>query len=339
MNSKHRGQALCTSISHLTGESTISDKADELASDIKTHPACNDKKGHLSPKKDAVEALTIVEELTEQDKELVGTWESCQTPITPLEDDEPEQLSSGRRFVAEVTKDVQDILEDQADDISVFDLKDDISLEELNLLLCSSIQDAEEAASEIISIITKELKLDLNCKTFCWRRVEDTMRVFFAHKFIRESVFRFVAKLRAKLDCVPSNKASVKLLIEGVDYLVEGMSRPEEQEIRQGTNKMCLYQRLDREISSGQHSINAKLLTDIVYHHLKPDAGRRVHYQVKIRTKVDKFMMRMRKWLRQQGKQHKKKGDLVSRALREIKVLVEPLLALIEAPLKIESNI
>nr|XP_046274231.1 uncharacterized protein LOC124074927 [Scatophagus argus] len=303
--------------------------------------SCTSKKGQQSQKTEAAEPKTPEATLTE---EPVESEVSFLTPVTPLHEDGPEDFPSGGRF-SETKKAIEEILDEQLNYISGINTED-ISEEERRQFVSSTAQDTEKAASEILKDIIEEFQLDgtprrvseSETKTSFWKKVDNKIKAFFVYRFAKETMLKFVARLRRKLNSPETGEKAVLQLLDGLEYVLENMMPSEEnQDTKEAKDQVCLYKHIAAGISSGQHKLSVKHLGEMVYHHLKP-TGKKLQVMGEIRTEVDMFMKMMWNWLNQQVQEHERKKDRASAALSKIKRVVGYLPALTKRPWIKESD-
>lgn len=247
--------------------------------------------------------------------------------------------------------------------------------EEEYLALVSHNSEVTNRTAAIILQIIGLTGTELAGKPLCWNRVSDEVKGFLVHRFARESVLSFVAKLKRELNCIspagkeaagckcrqttdvnlsggdhgveckkerchppPEVKRSVQKLFYATECLVDNMITLQEEQETGGADQKCLYDRIAGDISAGRHNANVKWMADFIFYHLKPVEEHAAHIRDEINAEVEAFVMLMLNWLDQQTQEQARKSDLASTALVEIKRVEADLLGLQESSWVRESN-
>lgn len=232
------------------------------------------------------------------------------------------------------------ILEDLVNDFSPINDNDDISDEEYRNVLRTFIEDTMESASEIVRIILETVpsrmtKLDKKS----WIKVKRRTSVFFFCRFTKEFVLCLVAKLKKQLlFCSPADPdASILVLLQKVDWLVEKMLPKMEDQQTEGTAE-CHFTQIAKEIKEEQLNVVTKQLAFSLVLYLKPGPNLGLRLRRHVQEEAEALIDELLRWLHQQAEQHEKKMDLTSAAVIKIEKIAENILALINGLLVKEND-
>lgn len=232
------------------------------------------------------------------------------------------------------------ILEDLVNEFSSINDNEDITDEEYRNFLQRVIQDTMESASEIVRIVLESAplrttKLDNKSGTKVKRRTT----VFFFCRFTKEFVLCLVAKLKKQfLFCSPADSgASIVVLLDKVDWLVEKMLPKMEDQQTEGTAE-CYFTQIAVEIKEEQLKLVAKQLAYSLVHCLKPGPNLGLSFRRQVQAEANALIDELLRWLHQQAEQHEKKTDLASAAMIKVEKVAENLLALINGISVMESD-
>lgn len=256
---------------------------------------------------------------------------------TPLDKDDDDYLA----IITEIgIRNITRILEDLVNEFSPINDNDDISDEEYRNVLRTVIQDTLESASEIVRIImegvsSRTTKLD----TQSWIKVKRRTSVFFFCRFTKEFVLCLLARLKKQfLFCSPADSdASIAVLLDKVDWLVEKMLPKMEDQQTKGTAE-CHFTQIAKEIREEQLSVVTKQLAYSLVLCLKPGPNLGLSFRRQVQKAADALIDELLGWLHQQAQQHEKKTDLTSAAMIKIEKVTENLLALINGILVKEND-
>lgn len=254
---------------------------------------------------------------------------------TPLEKDDDYLAIITEIGIRNITR----ILEDLINEFSPINDNDDISDEEYRNVLRTVIQDTMESASEIVRIIMESVpsrttKLDKKS----WIKVKRRTSVLFFCRFTKEFVLCLVAKLKKQfLFCSPADSdASIVVLLDKVDWLVEKMLPKMEEQQTEGTAE-CHFTQIAKEITEEQLNVVTKQLAYSLVLCFKPGPNLGLSFRRQVQEEADALIDELLRWLHQQAEQHEKKTDLTSAAMVKIEKVAENLLALING-LVIKEN-
>lgn len=321
--------------------------------------------------------LETVEPLVLQDSTPVHVPVSFQKPASLLSEYESLLTTS----LSGALQTLELILEEHAENVGLISSARSSSTnyenmtEEEYLALVSHNSEVTNRTAAIILQIIGLTGTELAGKPLCWNRVSDEVKAFLVHRFARESVLSFVAKLKRELNCIspagkeaagckcreatgvnlsggdhgveckkeqchppPEVKRSVQKLFYATECLVDNMVTLQEEQETGSADQKCLYDRIAGDISAGRHNANVKWLADFIFYHLKPVEEHAAHIRDEISTEVEAFVTLMLNWLDQQTHQQARKGDLASAALAEIKRVEADLLGLKESSWTRESH-
>ncbi|XP_068185073.1 uncharacterized protein [Antennarius striatus] len=266
------------------------------------------------------------------------TLASYQTPVTPFEpepDDTPVVTVSTYAAIQTIRR----VLEEMAAEVGQTTPLD-VPAEELSAIRALPSLNTDKIATEIASIIQEGYDLQTRANSApgpeggaFWLRVGARLQAFCLHLYVKEQLLQTLDRVQTRSPCrlSPHIHQPLSSLVEGVDYVVEGLIPPEG-----GTGGVCVYTAAAEGIRGPQAALG-KTLAGMVFHHLSHD-GPQPAFRQAILQEVDGFRDALLGWLRQQRQQGPRNKDLGGRALKKIQRVVVPPPALPDAPVVTEPQ-
>lgn len=231
-----------------------------------------------------------------------------------------EDLTASAKDITEnmLADSIKDILNEQMNSLNVFG-QNNFTQDEYDQLMASISLDIDRVANRTSAEImgssllqSDSVELLTEVKLTTRRRANRWIQALFIHRFFRESILRFVSRLKGKSSATDAKQdALLKQLFQGGEQVVNSMIPAE------GTAgdaaKMSLYEKMANDIQSDEKEVVRGQLCDIVVRYLRPQVDRD-----EVWNELDFFMKLTWNWLNQQAQRYRSRTDSASVSLREI---------------------
>lgn len=283
-------------------------------------------------KKDQKNAVMVASELRipeyeEEDFEMVEDVTAItsfieEEEITTKVVSDEEYAASAKETTENILADsIKEILNEQMNSSNVFG-QNNFNKEEYDELVASISLDIERVSAAISAEIIRSSLMTTSMpesraevKAITRKRVNRWIQALFVHRFFKESILRFVSRLKSKSPTELKQDSSPKQLFQAGEILVNSMIPQEE--LTADAVQPSLYEKIASGIQADEQEIIRKQLCDILLRHLQTEE-QAVQNIDDIWNEVDFFMKLMWNWLNQQAQQHRTRMDSGSLALREI---------------------
>lgn len=253
-----------------------------------------------------------------------GAEYNTETPVTPRKTDKTKLFPFRESILVKIKTTLDKVISD------INDYSACVTAKERDRVLTMLHKDSDTVANEIVELIIGDYKtrkvaeaktkLEPN-KEKSWRtEAQSKISALLIRSFTKTSVIKLVAKLTDEPHCPSSNGRyqSLLRLFNGVDLLVDKMLSLDEDQEALNKGKGCLYGRALRKMSIEQQNLIRKHLCALIFSHLNPEKSLTVCSRQEIQDEVNACTEEMVRWLKQQAKQHGRKGGVTWETLEEI---------------------